>query len=443
MTDKRLLEVKPASTQDTAARVGGVATVVGDSPAGEKPSGALKEIKRRIKEGGPISFAEFMEVALYHPDGGYYTGEGVLWGRDGDYYTSLDVSPVFAGLIAKQLDEMWILMGSPLEFTLLEIGSGRGLLSGGILEYAKDRYPRLYSALSVILVDKRPVVPKGFGGKVEAFTELSYIKKAPFTGVVLTNELLDALPVHRIIGVAGGGGGETGAGEISEGFSTGTGPNGASESLLKELYVGLGEDGSLMEIEGELSSARIKDYFDALDITLLSRQRAEVSLAALDWIEEVAGLLESGFVITIDYGMPARELYRPGRDGTLLCHYRHRISEDPFERVGCQDITAHVDFTSLAAAGSGAGLDLTGYTTQFYFLMGLGAAEELIEIKGTGVEEFDAIEHNQAIKKLIMPSEMGSTFKVLIQSKGIFSIDIDTSNPVLKGFSFKDMAYSL
>ncbi len=406
------MEEDSASAKDDAQ--------VNSTPAGDGASAVLNEIKRRIRETGPITFAEYMGLALYHPQGGYYTSGNAVWGKDGDYYTSLDVTPVFAGLIAKQINDMWVLTGSPREFTLLEAGSGRGLLSGGILEYARDRYPRLYEALSVILVDKRPLVPEGFDDKVEAFEELSSVK-APFVGVVLTNELLDALPVHRVTGKAPDEGGPTAACE------------------LKELYVGLGCDGALVELPGELSTGRLREYFEALGITLLNGQRAEVALSALDWIKDIGALLESGFVITIDYGMPARELYRPGRDGTLLCHYRHRRSEDPFERVGEQDITAHVDFTSLAAAGSGAGLLLAGYTTQFYFLMGLGAAEELIEIKGTGGEEIDAIEHNQAIKKLIMPSEMGDTFKVLIQSKG----HKDIKGPLLKGLSFKDMAYSL
>ncbi len=417
-------EKKPSFTKDTAQVS---AAKKGLSPAGKGVfSAVLNEIKKRIRESGPITFAEYMDLALYHPESGYYTRGNAVWGKEGDYYTSLDVTPVFAALIAKQIDDMWSAVGSPAEFTLLEAGSGRGLLSRGILEYARDRYPRLYEALSVILVDKRPVVPEGFGDKVEAFKEFSSVKKAPFVGVVLTNELIDALPVHSVIGRA------------STDTSDEAAPPAACE-FLKEHYVGLGEDGSLVEIEGELSSERLREYFEALGITLLNGQRAEVSLAALDWIEDVAGLLKSGFVITIDYGMPARELYRPGRDGTLLCHYRHTLSEDPFERVGEQDITAHVDFTSLAAAGSGRGLDVAGYTTQFYFLMGLGATEELIEIKGTGTEEFDAIEHNQAIKKLIMPSEMGDTFKVLIQSKG----HRDIKGPLLKGLSFKDMAYSL
>lgn len=361
-----------------------------------------------IKDQGPITFAAFMEEALYHPGLGYYTTDREVWGEGGDYITNADAGPVFSNLLAVQIEEAWRALSCPVEFKLIEAGGGRGILLKGILASLKERSPALYDCLTVVMIER--AASRTFdsldGKPVNWYNEL---KEAGTVrdGVIFSNELLDALPFHRVLGCSGG---------------------------LKEIFVDIdSETGGFVDIEGSPSVGALSDYFSSLGIELLEGQVAEVSLEAANWIKEAGALIERGFVISIDYGLPARELYAPEKRGTLLCHYRHTINEEPYKLIGLQDITAHVDFTSVVRAGLDAGLKLTGFSTQLHYLMGLGIAQELKEAHGTSAEYFEAIAHNQSIKRLIMPGGMGETFKVLIQHKGVDA-------PALKGFSFKDMS---
>ncbi len=363
---------------------------------------AFEEIERRISGRGPITFAEFMEVALYGP-GGYYTSSLDKWGPEGDYLTNLDISSVFSTLMARAVHEMWQVLGRPEDFLLIEGGAGRGLLTEGILDSLRDRYPDLYRTIKAVLVERNPHLRRGGGEKLRWLDDIDCIGRG-VTGCFISNELFDSFPVHRLV----------------------------MRGTLKEIYVGL-KDGRLCEIEGELSDPALESYFDALDIRLLEGQTAEVSLAAGDYIKRLGAVFKKGFVLTVDYGLPARELYLPERRGTLLCHRRHTLNEDFFESVGRQDITAHVDFTTLVLEGRKVGLELTGFTLQRHFLMGLGILDELIEVSGTGIGEMDDIRHNQGIRELFIPGGMGDTFKVLVQHKGM-------EKPVLSGFSFRDMS---
>lgn len=381
------------------------------APAGAR--GPRDLIVERIEAAGPVTFAEFMETALYCPGLGYYTSGGPVWGADGDYITSLDVSPAFALMMAKQAREAWELLGSPSEFTLVDAGAGRGLLTAGMLDAARKRYPDFFRALRPVMVDAGASKLKSkpsFARDVELFSSIDDVE--PFEdGAIISNELLDALPFHRVLMGADG--------------------------RLMEVYTGH-EGGEFVDVTGEPSTPRLKEYFEKLGIALLPGQRAEVGLEAVEWITGAARKLAArGFVITMDYGLPARELYAPERPGTLLCHHRHTINDEPYERVGEQDITSHVDFTSIRDAGLEAGLLTVGFTTQLHFLLGLGVLEELIEVKAdagpdtAGSDTADALRHNQGIKRLLMPGGMGDTFKALVQSKGVEA-------PALSGLSFKN-----
>lgn len=365
--------------------------------------GPAKEILRRIAVKGPVTFAEFMEVALYWPEGGYYTSAGGRWGGGGDYITSLDVSPVFPSTLARAVVEMWEVMDRPRDFTLIEAGAGRGWLSAGILDTVRKTCPVLFKAIKVRLVEKNPHLRQPPAENLTWHEDLAEVP-GPVTGVILTNELIDSFPVHRVVFRGG----------------------------LKEIYTG-SRDGSFADIEGPVSTVRLDEYFSALGVFLVEGQKAEVNLAALDWIKAAGALLEKGFVVTIDYGLPARELYAPERDGTLLCHYRHTLNEDPYINVGDQDITTHVDFTAFAAAGIDAGLHVTGFTTQKNFLLGLGVLEELKQPESFALDEYEKIKFNREISRLIAPGGMGDTFKVLVQHKSV-------DRPSLKGFSFKDLS---
>ena len=366
----------------------------------------ISEIKKQIEKKNRITFAEFMDIALYWPGKGYYTSENVRWGKDGDYLTSIDVSPVFGRLLAYQINEMWQNLDSPPQFSIIEIGAGREELSFHIRDTIKKLFPEFYKAADFQLVDVNPIHIQKLEERTSFHSSIEDIKPG-ITGCIISNELIDAFPVHRVVEMDG----------------------------LKEIYVGY-EDAGFMEIRGELSSSGLNDYLEKIGIKLEQGQKTEINLKAIDWIKSIGALLERGFVITVDYGLPARELFRHNRNGNLLCYYRHTMNNNPFHQIGYQDITAKVDFTSLAAAGRDAGLEVTGFTTQFYFFMGIGALGEFKEVEELNMGNLDAFQWNQGIKELMLPGGMGDDFKVLIQHK-------DVEAPLLKGFSFKDLKYTL
>ena len=367
----------------------------------------ISEIKRQIDKKGRITFAEFMDIALYWPGKGYYTSENVRWGKDGDYLTSIDVSPVFGRLLAYQINEMWQNLGSPPQFSIIEVGAGREELSFHIRDTIKKLFPEFYKTADFQLVDVNPIHIQKLEERTSFHSSIEDIKPG-ITGCIISNELIDAFPVHRVVEMDG---------------------------RLKEIYVGY-DDAGFMDIRGELSSDGLNDYLEKIGIKLEQGQKAEINLKALDWIKSIGALLERGFVITIDYGLPARELFRHNRNGNLLCYYMHTMNNNPFHQIGYQDITAKVDFTSLAATGRDAGLEVTGFTTQFYFFMGIGALGEFKEVEELNMGNLDAFQWNQGIKDLMLPGGMGDDFKVLIQHK-------DVEAPLLKGFSFKDLKYTL
>ncbi|MBI5902837.1 MAG: SAM-dependent methyltransferase [Deltaproteobacteria bacterium] len=377
----------------------------GATRASSHASLAEREIIDRIRTKGRITFAEFMETALYWPDGGYYTGPSGVWGGNGDYVTNLDMGPVFSKLIARQVHEMWTCLGSAPGFELIEAGAGRGWLSKGILSAIDVMFPDLGRAIKVRLVERNANLRQAAAGRVSWHADIKDLDKG-VKGCVLSNELIDSFPVHRVVRDASG---------------------------LKEVYIGF--DGSgFVDIVAEPSTPALAGYFRDLNVELAAGQRAEVNLKALEWIAGASSLLDAGFVMTIDYGWPARDLYAPERmRGTLRCHFRHTVGDNPYVNIGSQDITAHIDFTALARAGAKAGLDVTGFTTQKNFLIGAGIIEELEDMTGPGPANPEKLRHNQFIKGLIMPGGMGDDFKVLIQHKG-------AAAPRLSGFSFKEMS---
>jgi SAM-dependent MidA family methyltransferase len=358
-------------------------------------------ILSQIEKRGSIPFSQFMEWCLYHPDYGYYRSERMNIGRDGDFYTSPCVHPLFGGLIAKQLSQMSEQWGGPF-FDVVEQGGGRGFLCEDVLQWAKKNSSVFYQRLRYHLIETSPFLLKEqrerLGehekeGKVfwmdpEAFEE----GRALVEGCFLSNELVDAFPVHQVI------------------FDHGN---------LKEIYV-TQDHGQLKEQWGKLSDPRIVSYFQSMGITLQEGQRAEVNLKALDWMEKVARCLKKGFVLTIDYGYLAKELYGSHRrEGTLLCYTQHQTSENPYERLGEQDITSHVNFTGLIQKGEEVGLRFTGLVPQYQFLIALGLLQEM-ESLGREMPEMDALQLRLSLKHLIEPEMgMGEVFKVLIQHKGM------------------------
>jgi SAM-dependent MidA family methyltransferase len=361
----------------------------------------------QLEKRGAVPFSQFMEWCLYHPDGGYYRSEKMDIGRDGDFFTSPCVHPLFGGLIAKQLAQMSDRLGGAF-FDVAEQGGGKGFLCKDILNWAKQKTPTFYERLRYHLIETSPHLLKEQKerlGEYQREGKVFWIDPETFKqgkglieGCFLSNELVDAFPVHQVI------------------FDRG---------ILKEIYV-TQDRGQLKEQWGEPSDPRIGSYFQSMGINLQEGQRAEVNLKALDWVEEVARCLKKGFVLTIDYGDLAKELYGPyRREGTLLCYYRHRTSENPFERLGEQDMTSHVNFSGLIQKGEEVGLRLTGFVPQYRFLLALGILQEM-ESLGRGLSETDALQLRLSLKHLIEPEMgMGEVFKVLIQHKGMDQPQLD------------------
>lgn len=376
----------------------------GMSEAGQES--LARKIREEIRKKGRMTFARFMEIALYDPEGGYYIAAGDRIGLGGDYYTSPDVHPIFGRLLARQIIQMETMLPRQKPFTILEMGAGKGLLCRDILAGLKAYAPEAIKRFRYAVIERSPAMV----AKQKELLASSSLEKSvawfsgldeaaadgPLVGCVLSNELVDAFPVHRVVGTKEG---------------------------LDEIYLDLDDD-RFVESSGPASTPELAAYFDGLKIRLSEAQRAEVNFGAARWIREVGIAMGQGFVITVDYGHPAAELFAPHRKkGSLLCYYRHTVNEDPYSRIGEQDITAHVDFTRLALAGAEAGLTVTGFTNQLNFLMSLGIAQEM--------ERFDPESPEMlSVKRLLARESMGGVFKVLIQHKGL------TPSP-LEGLAFR------
>jgi SAM-dependent MidA family methyltransferase len=368
-----------------------------ESPKPGEHARALTEIlAERIRVGGPITFAEFMRECLYHPVHGYYSRTSA--GRFGDYYTSVDVHPIFGRLLARQFAEMWELLGSPRPFIVAESAAGVGRLAGHILDFSAQALPEFYAALEYVTVERsaarRAEHPARLGQHVAAgrVSSAEEIPRSIPAGCIFSNELLDALPAHRVI---------------------------LEHGALREVFVGF-ESARFIEVLGEPSMPALGRYFEEQGITLEEGQHAEVCFEACDWIENAGRALERGFVLTIDYGHEAGILYSEHHNrGTLLAYRNHTVSENLLDVPGEQDLTAHVNFTALDLWGRRAGLVRTGLVTQSEFLVALGRGNEFADLYNPGESEMEKLRARLLLKNLIHPEGLGEKFQVLIQHKGI------------------------
>jgi len=361
-------------------------------------SEALKEaIIDRIQAQGPIPFRDFMEMALYHPQLGYYCSHREKMGREGDYLTSPEVSPIFGYLLGRQLRQMWQAMGCPLRFDLVEMGAGSGALACDILAWARRHAPNFGQALSYHIVEVSESLADRQRRRLRALdptlTAVSWHLALPqgIQGCLLSNELVDSFPVHRLALQAG---------------------------QLSEVHVGWDGHRFVEELRPP-STPALRDYFRRLNRLPGEGCYAEVNLQAVEWMAAVARALTRGFVLTFDYGCQAQDLYAPWRrDGTLLCFYRHSPSSDPYVRIGRQDMTSHVDFTSLVRVGREQGLELVGIVSQAEFLANLGIAQAL-RLPPEGPLALEAyMARRRAVTELVDPAGLGR-IRVMVQEKGI------------------------
>jgi len=358
-------------------------------------------IVERIRERGPLTVAAFMDLALYDPEYGYYARAAQRSGRAGDFFTSVDVGPIFGELLEVQIADLADLLGPPRHhFDLVEAGAGNGRLAADILEAMRRRDPALFDSVDVHLVETSAAARAQhraiLGDAATRLAASSATLPEVFEGVLVANELLDAMPVHQVI---------------------------QCEDGLREIYVD-SDDGRLRLAEGPVSSPGISEHLSRLGVTLEPGWRAEINLAAVDWVRDAARRLRRGFMILIDYGHEARELYSVTHSsGTLTTFSGHRAAGPEagapawLANPGERDITAHVDFTSLRAAAEAEGMQTIAFLDQTYFLLGL-----LPSIRNPQSEV-------RNLQTLLMPGGLGSTMKVLILGKGVGA-------PRLRGCSF-------
>jgi len=368
----------------------------------------VERLRDRIMADGPITFAAFMTAALYDPADGYYVTRADRTSRQGDFLTAPEMDPLFGAALAAHLEAGWERLGRPDPFQLHEFGAGSGALASGLLHELRARRSPLLDALryrplevdrarEAVIVER--LKAEGFRPDGEGLDH-----EAPITGAVVANELLDALPVHRVTVVAG---------EVLELYTT-------------------WRDGWFVDEPGPSSVPELAGTLAASGIDLRDGDRAEVSLAAPAWIRRAAARLARGWLLLIDYGGPGADLWGAPHPAGLLRTYRaHHAGADPYRAVGLQDLTAHVDTTAIRGAALAAGLELLGDTTLAEFLAGLDAGELLVRLGGdpaTTAERYRTA--RGALLRLLDPGAMGR-FAVLGFGRGM------AAEPPLRGFGFR------
>ena len=368
-----------------------------------------QEIRALIQKHGRITFAQFMQACLYSPHGGFYSSRGTRISTH--FGTSPTSHPVFGALIARQLEQMWHLLGDPPVFHVIEVGSGDGALAQSIVQACWRMAPRLAQVLYYVAADYEPrwlpspdhpfAWDNGTGdgmspSRRDALLGVQRVKTEGLrafrkvVGCILCNELIDNFPVHRFA-IQGG--------------------------RVKEVFV-TSAGGTLTEVLDEPSSPRIEERLTSLGLSLTEGYRGEVNLAMEDWTGQLAQALDRGFILTIDYGQLATDLYsHQNHQGTLVCYHRHVVSSDPYQHIGHQDMTCQVDFTSLMRLGDRHGLATVGYALQRQFLTNLGFSSCLDALQTQGLSAARTALSRMAMMTLVDPNEYGD-FKVLAQAKG-------------------------
>jgi SAM-dependent MidA family methyltransferase len=353
-----------------------------------------EKIRTRILERGPISFRDFMEIALYDPEQGYYTG-GPPIGPQGDYYTSANIHPLFGELLAKKFASLWKAIGDPTGQTIVEVGAGTGQLSDDLLRRWQSHHPDVFQELTYVISELSLWFRIRQQERLREFSNVQWkpmteIERESMSGIIFSNELIDALPVHRLI---------------------------EQNGRLKELFVDwLGD--RFGWVTGELSTEELSRLVSSMEATLEDGHIIEVNLSAAEYLRSAAAVLRQGYVVTIDYGEERLRLYSTARrEGTLRCFYKHALTDDPFERIGEQDITASVDFTLLMEEGERIGLETVEFKSQRAFLMDQGLMERLTDAACDAPDGLAQLASRLAAKHFLMPGAWGDHFKLLIQRK--------------------------
>lgn len=376
-----------------------------------------QKIVQEIREHGPMPFARYMEVCLYHPELGYYSRDAEQFGKAGDFYTSSDVHAVFGRLLARQFEEIWRALGAPNSIEILELGPGRGLFAQDVLDWSEKKFPGFFEALHYSLTEQSPALRQRLQATLERRFQTA---KASLAGgsvsddakvigkgttlvmpndiptaralaaevpiIVFANEFFDALPVEVL-------------------------------SQQGQLFISE-KNGQLFEVWYP-PSPEAMEFLDRYSVHPEVGERVEASLIAQRYISKIAAAIERGVIIAIDYGYTRQEQLAGRHRGTIVAYRQHSVSTNPYEAPGEQDITAHVNFTALDAAAETQGMQMQPLMTQSQFLLGIGEHNQFADVFEDCQPPQERAKVALQLKHLVTPAGMGETFHVLIASKGV------------------------
>lgn len=360
-------------------------------------------IRETIRARGPISFAWFMQQALYHPARGYYSAGRCAIGRRGDYYTNVSVGPLFGQLLAAQFAEIWERLGKIDNFVLVEQGAHHGEFARDVLESARQRWPDFLAALRYRIIEPFPVLQlrqlqalAGFENKIQWRDSIDALE--PFTGVHFSNELLDAMPVHLIVSQCE------------------SGPSAPAKCAWLEKFVTLNAK-MFAFVDQPIADQKLREHLHKSPAQLVGYQ-TEINLAALDWVDNLSRKLDRGYVLTIDYGYPRDEFFAPHRSaGSLQVRAQHRLLGSPFEQIGNADITSHVEWTSIAECAEVCGFEVEGFTDQHHFITGI-----ISELAHDIPRENADAKTKRALQTLLHPEMLGRNFQILALGKNVDAV---------------------
>jgi len=369
-----------------------------------------ERIEQEISERGPIPFSRYMELCLYEPELGYYARHANQFGKSGDFYTSSDVHAVFGRLLARQFDEMWRALGSPPKIDVVELGPGRGLFAQDVLDWSEKKFPAFFGALGYVLVESSPALRAKLGATLahhiangkcrlgensdlhggrlfaESSKEFASASTSKTPTLVFANEFFDALPVEVV----------------------------SSEGSLRIDS----RNGRFVETWVPASPEEL-EFLDRYSVHPEAGERVEALLAAQDYMRRISAGIDRGFLVAIDYGYDRSELLAGRHRGTVMAYRQHSASPNPYQAPGEQDITAHVNFTALAAAAEQNGMQAHKLLTQSQFLMGIGEANQFADAFEECRLPQERAKVALQLKHLVTPAGMGESFHVLVASKNV------------------------
>jgi SAM-dependent MidA family methyltransferase len=369
------------------------------SPSSQDGQTLAERLRERIRREGAITFRDWMATVLYDERDGYYSRQDLeRWGRTGDYRTAPERSPLFSATFARYFAQLHQELGSPGEWTIFEAGAGAGHFAHGVLHTLERDYPRAFASTRYVIDEVSSDARRRSASRLEpfrkqiAFTQFSEINTPVPFGIVFSNELLDAFPVHRIM---------------------------MDEGRLLEYHVGLDEEGGFVWVKREASTPRLAEHFSRSALTLSEGQIAEVNLGIESWMAKASALFQKGYIVTVDYGDEEKNLYDASQrlNGTLRSFHRHQLTEDVLAQPGAQDLTTTVNWTEVQRIGEELGLQTVCFERQGEFLLHAGLLNQLERMTGKSRSEADALILRSGVRDLILPGGMSESFQVLVQRK--------------------------